>query len=95
VGSAVAAFMRAAVPTHRAVFWLWPEHLPALRLWNELGTQWRIGMQGPTGFDYPGIEAFMRIDGMPRGERRERFAELRTMERAALRTWAAEREREG
>jgi hypothetical protein len=94
VGSAVAHFM-AAVQVRGDVFYLWPEHVPALRLWNELSTQWRVGMEGPTGLDYAAVEAFMRIDG-PRGpERRERFAELRILEREALRVWADQRASKG
>lgn len=86
---------QAAAPQH-AAFYLWPEHVPALRLWNELGTQWRVGgMGGPTGFDYAGVESFMRIEGIRGADRRERFAELRVLERAALRVWADERARAG
>lgn len=93
--NALDAFLRRAAPAAAGVFHLWPEHVPALRLWNDLGTQWRVGMAGPIGLDYTAAEAYCRVEGIRGSQRRERFAELRAMERAALRAWAAERERAG
>lgn len=81
-------------PPDEPVFWLWPEHVPALRAWLDCGTQWRVGMGGPIGLDYAGVEAYLRAEGIRGVERRERFAELRIMERAALRAWAEKRERD-
>jgi hypothetical protein len=52
-------------------------------------------MAGPIGLDYAAVEAFMRVEGIRGAARRERFAELRVMERAALRAWAEQRERGG
>lgn len=31
---------------------IWPENLRAFDLFVALGTQWRVGMSGPTGLDY-------------------------------------------
>ncbi|WP_119157431.1 DUF1799 domain-containing protein [Caldimonas tepidiphila] len=74
-------------------FYLWPEHVAALQLWNQVQTQWRVGLAGRTGFDYPGIEVVMRRRFRLRGrEADERFAELQIMERAALAEWARQRE---
>ena len=91
--------MASAVPPQQAVFWLWPEHAGALRLWADLSTQWRVavGMSAawPLGLDYSAAEAYLRVEGIRGQERRERFAELRVMERTALRVWAEERAREG
>lgn len=70
-------------------FHLWPEHVPALELWGIVGTQWLYsGMGGATGLNYGGVEAAMRLHGVPRADRADRFAELRVMERAALAEWA-------
>lgn len=89
--------MASAVPPQQAVFWLWPEHAATLRLWADLSTQWRVaggmGAAWPLGLDYTAAEALLRIEGIRGTERRERFAELRVMERAALRVWADERQR--
>lgn len=89
--AADAAAGRAPQVVH-ATFWLWPEHQAALRLWGAVSTQWREGFSGPTGLDYAAVEAVMRLQGMPRAERAERFAELRIMERITLRVWAFRRQ---
>lgn len=81
-----------AAPQVAGEFYLWPEHQAALRLWGAVGTQWREGFSGPTGLDYTGVEAAMRLLGIPRAERAERFAELRVMERVTLRVWAHRRQ---
>jgi hypothetical protein len=63
---------------------LWPEHGPALELFAALATQWRVGMSGATGLDYSAIAAVMDVHGIAPEDRRERFDELRIMEREAL-----------
>jgi len=73
-------------------FYLWPEHVAALQLWGAVQTQWRVGMAGPTGLDYVGVEALLRLRGIRGRERVERFAELQAMERAALEEWARRRD---
>lgn len=86
--AAMAAFARKAqrsAPRH--VFHVWPEHVPALRLYLDVQTQWREG-----GLDYAGVEALLRLQGLPRAQRGERFAELQIMERAALKAWAKQRQ---
>jgi len=62
--------------------------VPAFELWSAVQTQWRVGMGGPTGLDYAGVEAVLRVLGVRGEQRRERFALLQAMERAALREWA-------
>lgn len=94
VGAALGAFMRAALPQQAGLFHLWPEHLPALHAWIDLGTQWRVGPVGATGLDYAGVQAYLTLTGLRGEARRQRFEELRIMERATLRAWAARRERE-
>lgn len=77
-------------PVERAPeeFHLWPECLPVFDLWLAVQTQWRMGMQGPTGLDYAGVEAVMRHGPrLPPRRRRERFELLRAMERTALDHW--------
>jgi hypothetical protein len=55
-----------------------------LELFVALSTQWRIGMSGATGLDYAVLFAVMDLHGIAQTDRRERFDELRTLERAAL-----------
>ncbi|MBN8493728.1 MAG: DUF1799 domain-containing protein [Burkholderiales bacterium] len=84
--------MRAAGAQRRLPnFWLWPDHVPALRLWFQVGTQWRTGPAGAIGLDYTGVEAVCRIEGLRGADRRERFAELQVLERATLKVWAEQR----
>ena len=63
---------------------VWPEHWPALELFAALATQWRVGVSGPTGLDYTAIAAVMELQDIAPEDRRERFDELRVMEREAL-----------
>lgn len=91
----MAAFARRAqqrqAGAERTVY-VWPEHLPALRLYLDAQTQWREGFSGATGLDYAGVEALLRLQGVRGPQRAERFAELQIMERAALQAWARQRE---
>lgn len=63
---------------------LWPETLPPLRVFAALSTQWRVGFGGATGLDYGVLPTTLRLLGVPRAEWPELFADIRTMERAAL-----------
>lgn len=81
-------------------FYLWPEHVPAFRLWRKVQSQWKhAGMGGISGLDYPGV--WTVLDRVIRGPRRRRvrvFEQLQVMEAAALGEWAeqrAQREAEG
>ena len=75
------------------VFYLWPEHLPALELWFKVQTQWRVGHAGATGLDYAGVEAAMRLLAKAPRRRRQLFRDLQVMERATLAEWVQRRER--
>ncbi len=76
-------------------FWLWPENLPTFNLWRgRLQTQWHVGMAGPTGLDYLGVECVLRIYGIRGKQRVETFAQLQAMELASLAAWQEEREKQ-
>jgi len=75
-------------------FGLWPENVPVWTLWQSVQTQWRIGMGGPTGLDYAGIEALMRMRNVSRAERPELIEGLQVMEVVALEEFAAKAERD-
>jgi hypothetical protein len=51
-----------------------------------MSTQWRIGMNGPTGLDYNALPAVMRMAGVPAKDRAEVFDDIRIMEDVALQT---------
>ena len=61
---------------------LLPEAEPVIAAWLSVQTQWRTGMAGPTGLDYAGVEAALRMRGEP--DMAETFAGLQACERAAL-----------
>lgn len=75
------------------VVWAYEENWPALLLFSALGTQWRVGMAGATGLDYTVLPAVMDLQDIAPEHRRERFEEIRTMERAALKAMADKRKK--
>ena len=68
----------------------WPENIDSLNLFIALQTQWRIGMSGATGLDYPAV--FATLDRLHRDKtdarRDELFADVQIMEAAALKKMA-------
>lgn len=68
----------------------WPENLDSLNLFVEVQTQWRVGMSGATGLDYPAV--FATLDRLHRDKtdarRDELFSDLQIMEAAALKKMA-------
>jgi hypothetical protein len=75
------------------VFWLWPEHVDTLMLWQAVQTQWRMVSEiGATGLDYQGVRACPGFRGLPRARREQVFADLCVIERATLREWSEQRE---
>lgn len=63
---------------------VWPDAWPAFRLFDALGTQWRLGPGGPSGLDYTAIPAAASMLGIKRRELAEIFPDLRIMEHEAL-----------
>lgn len=94
VDEALAAFglVQERPPEAPPVFHLWPEHLPALALWSDVQTQWRVGMAGPTGLDYAGVRASPAFVALRRSKREKVFADLCIMEAAALQAWRDKRQ---
>jgi hypothetical protein len=85
-------------------FYLWPELVPAMRMWHAVQTQWRVSIVGAvaagmgavpvagcTGLDYAGVEIVMRRRGIRGAAADEMFGLLQAMERAALDVWAERR----
>ena len=74
--------------------YLWPEHVPVYQLWQACQTQWRDGMGGRTGLDYPGVQCVMRTRFGLRGKpAQEQFGQLQAMEIAALNAWAEQKDK--
>lgn len=63
---------------------IWPESLAAFNVFQAMSTQWRIGMNGPTGLDYNVLPEIWRRLRIPKKERDQTFEDLQEMERAAL-----------
>lgn len=72
----------------RPEVYLWPENVKAWNLFLDCSTQWVVGVDGPTGLSYPGVEAVMRIEGIKSSKRRVMFSKIRVMERAMLNAWS-------
>ena len=62
----------------------WPENRPAALVFLTMRTQWRVGMNGPTGLDYAALPECWRRCGIKPADRDETFASLQIMEQAAL-----------
>lgn len=64
---------------------LWPCNLPAWQCWQNLQTQWRVGMAGRTGLDYAAVLAYLRaVHGLRGPELLEVFGGLQGCEMAIL-----------
>lgn len=63
---------------------VWPENWPAVRVFIEMGTQWRMSMSGPIGLDYTPL--FHRLDrlGLEGEDWEQCFSDVRQMEADAL-----------
>ncbi|WP_390899041.1 DUF1799 domain-containing protein [Pseudomonas soli] len=63
---------------------VWPDAWAAVRVFEALGTQWRLGQGGPSGLDYTAIPSVASMLGIRRRELTEIFPDLRIMEHEAL-----------
>lgn len=64
-----------------------------MQWWLRVQTQWRTGLAGATGLDYPGVEAALRLARVPRAQWPALFVDLQAMELAFLGECARERGR--
>lgn len=63
---------------------LWPENWPALNLFLDLQTQWRMGPIGPVGLDYNVLFHEMDRRALPQDEYDDLLEMVRVVEGAAL-----------
>jgi hypothetical protein len=75
--------------------YLWPCNVQAWECWCSVQTQWRTGLAGRTGLDYPAVFGTLRVVHGLRGEAlRAEFACLQAAELAVLKVQAERAERE-
>lgn len=63
---------------------VWPENWPAWRLFCDLSTQWRMGMNGPTGLDYTPLMRLLDQEHPSPDDWRSTFDDVRHLEAVAL-----------
>lgn len=49
-----------------------------------MATQWRHGMNGPTGLDYSALPVVLKLEAVPKKNQQDVFDCIRAMEGAAL-----------
>jgi hypothetical protein len=82
-----------AAPAPDELCYLWPCNVRAWNVWQQVQTQWRVGMGGREGLDYGGVQVYLAsLPGLRPKARAELWAGLRAMEHAALAVWAEQRE---
>jgi hypothetical protein len=76
--------------------WLWPDNVAAWNVFCSVSTQWRVGINGPTGLDYASVIAHMRHGlQVPEQEFDSLYAGVLAAESGALKGFAELRGRNG
>lgn len=65
---------------------IWPENWTAVMVFADMQTQWNVGMGGPIGLRYEAMPMAFQANGVGADRHAEVFAQVRVMERAALRS---------
>lgn len=63
---------------------LWSENWPAIQFFTRISTQWRTGMNGPTGLDYNVVFHELDRQGTAGDAYDEMMAAIRVIESTAL-----------
>ena len=63
---------------------VWPENWPAVSLFMDCATQWRVSMSGAYGLDYQAVKAVMDIRGISGADAAAVFDDILILESAAL-----------
>ena len=63
---------------------LWTENWPVISLFRKMATQWRIGMNGPTGLDYQTLFLLIDRQELSKEDAAQMFDDMRVCEAAAL-----------
>lgn len=62
---------------------VWPDVWDSYQVFSAMATQWRMGMNGPTGLDYSVLPQVMDMLAIE-GDKATVFTDVRIMERKAL-----------
>ena len=76
------AFGLSAADFDHEVIEIWPDCLEAYSVFDDMNTQWRVGMSGPTGLDYSALPIVLEANNVKISK--ELLSDLRVMEVAAL-----------
>ena len=63
---------------------IWPENMLPFQVFNEISSQWRVGMNGPTALDQNFAFSYMDRMGLRHKKQLEVIRAIKVMERAAL-----------
>lgn len=65
---------------------IWPAHVNAYRLFAQVTTQWRVGLNGATGLDYSAVLSVLDRTHADKtaDERMDIFRDMQVIERGAL-----------
>lgn len=69
---------------YETIIEIWPENWEAVKLFDFLGTQWRVGANGATGLDYNILYHKMDRMGLSAEEFERMEGDIRAMELVAL-----------
>ncbi len=65
---------------------VWPENWQAFQIFGQMGTQWRVGFNGPTGLDYQTLFEILDRYSLDGDEWWQMFDDIRLCESKALDT---------
>lgn len=63
---------------------IWPENMLPFQVFNEISSQWRVGMNGPTALDQNFAFSYMDRMGLKYKKQLEVIRAIKVMESAAL-----------
>lgn len=69
---------------------LWADNWPAIQLFTQVSTQWRVGMNGPTGLDYNVVFHELDRRELERAAYDDLMGSIRVIEHEALRILTGE-----
>jgi hypothetical protein len=71
--------------------YLWPENVAVWAIFQDVRTQWNVGMGGPVGLNYSGVDVLVKLRVKKR-DRPDVFSKIQVMERAMLEAWSEQRD---
>lgn len=69
-----------------------PDNVMAVNAFIAMTTQWRVGANGATGFDYTALPVVFRLQQIPRKDHSDTFEAVRVMEAEALAYFGEQRD---